>query len=209
MSDKEIIVTSLKRVERRIRINRLFGELNLGAILFLSIPVLLKIWDLIDPLRGVTVSITVGIWVLLFGSFVLWRVVQKGTLDQAANSVDKNAKLQDELKTAFWFINNPRPSAWVDALIHRAARDAKNLNLESLYPRRIPKTSYIAAGLLLLFVSLNFVPLPWNHNWLALQAAPAFSLTDKEAAILQQTEALLRKAEKLKQSELAEKIEDI
>src|SRR5262249_56136639 len=48
-----------------------------------------------------------------------------------------------------------------------------------------------------------------NHNWLALQAAPAFALTPDEAAILKQTEALLRKAEKLKQPELAEKLEEI
>ncbi len=209
MSDKEIIITSLRRVERRIRANRLFTELNLGAILFVAVPVLLKLWDLVEPLRGVTISIIVGTWILLFAAFVVWRLARKGTLGEAASSVDNRAKLQDELKSAFWFINNPRPSEWVDAQIRRAARDAQRLNLEALYPRHIPKTSYIAAGLILLFVSLNFVPLPWNHNWLALQAAPAFSLSDKEAAILKQTEALLRRAEKLKQSELAEKLEDI
>jgi hypothetical protein len=119
------------------------------------------------------------------------------------------ANLSDELKTAFWFIHNPRPSAWVDAQIRRAARNARNLNLDSLYPRQMPRTFYIAAGMIVLFVSLNFVPLPWNHNWLTLQAAPAFALTDKEEAILKQTEELLRKAEKLKKSELAAQVEDI
>ena len=76
MSDKEIIVASLKRVERRIRTNRLFSELSLGAVLFLAIPLLLKLWDLIEPLRGVTISLAVGIWVLLFASFVIWRGIQ-------------------------------------------------------------------------------------------------------------------------------------
>src|SRR5256885_2365958 len=107
MSDKEIIISSLRRVERRIRTNRLFNELTLGAALFLAIPLLLKIWDLFEPLRGVTISIIVGIWVLLFGAYVVWRAMQKGTLTQAAASVDKDAGLHDELKTAFWFINNP------------------------------------------------------------------------------------------------------
>src|SRR5437762_819054 len=102
MSDQEIIIASLRRVERRIRINRLFTELNLGALLFFAIPVLLKIWDLLEPMRGVTVSIIVGTWVLLFAVFVVWRLLQKETLEQAAVSVDKSAKLQDELKTAFW-----------------------------------------------------------------------------------------------------------
>src|SRR6185436_13790132 len=137
------------------------------------------------------------------------RIVQKATLEQAAASIDKRAELKDELRTAFWFINNPRPSEWVDAQVRRAASHAQNLNLDVLYPRQIPKSSFISAAMILLFVSLNFVPLPWNHNWLALQAAPAFALSDKEAAILKQTEELLRKAEKLKQSDLAEKLEDI
>ena len=209
MSDKEIIIASLRRVELRIRTNRLFSELTAGAALFLAIPVLLKIWDLFQPLRGTTISVIVGIWVLLFAAYVVWRIQQKGTLNQAAASADKNADLKDELKTAFWFINNPRPSEWIDAQIHRAAKNAQSLNIDLFYPRHIPKTSYMSAAMILLFVGMNFVPLPWNHNWLALQAAPAFSLNDKEAAILKQTEELLRKAAKLKQSDLTQKLEDI
>jgi hypothetical protein len=209
MSDKEIIIDSLRRVERRTRTNRLFTELNLGSILFLAIPLLLKIWDLFEPLRGVTISTIGGLWVLLFVGFVIWRSSQKGSLDQAASSVDGRGDLHDEIKTAFWFINNPRPSEWVDAQIRRAAHKAQNLNVDLLYPRNIPRTSYIAAGMMILFVILNFIPLPWNHNWLTLQAAPAFALSDKEAEILKQTQELLRKAEKLQQSELAEKLEDI
>lgn len=209
MSDQEIIVASLQRVEKRIRTNRLFNELTRGAIFFFSLPLLLKIWDLFEPLRGSTVSVLVGTWILLFGAYVLWRSSQKGTLDQAAASLDGKAELRDELKTAFWFINNPRPSEWVDAQIHRAARTVQSVNLNTAYPRNIPRMSFVAMAIVLLFVVLNFVPLPWNHNWLAGQAAPAFALNEKESAILKQTEELLRKAEKLKQSDLAQKLEDI
>jgi hypothetical protein len=209
MSDQEIIVASLRRVERRIRTNRLLHELTRGAALFLAIPLLLKIWDLFEPLRAVTVSIFVGIWVLLFAAYVVWRFLQKGTLGEAASDADKKAELRDELKTAFWFINNPRPSEWIEAQIHRAAGNVQTLRLDVLYPRHIPKNSYVAAAMLVLFVILNFAPLPWNHNWLALQAAPAFTLNDKEASILKQTEELLRKAEKLKQPELVQKLEDV
>ena len=92
MSDKEIIVASLARIERRIRANRLFNELTFGAIFFLAIPLLLKFWDLFDPFRGVTISIIVGIWVLLFGAYVIWRALQKGTLNQAAVSADEKAR---------------------------------------------------------------------------------------------------------------------
>src|SRR5438876_400688 len=209
MSDKEIIIKSLERVERRIQTNRLLNELALGATFFLAFPLALKVWDLFDPLRGATIAFIAGIWILLFAAYVVWRSLYRATLRQAAAVIDKAAGLNDEIKTAFWFIHNPRPSEWVDVQIHRASINAKRMNLDTFFPRRLPKTSYVAAGLLLLFTGLNFVPLPFNHNWLALQAAPAFSLTPEEAAILKQTEALLRKAEKLKQSDLAEKLQDI
>src|SRR5213593_1128160 len=209
MTDKEIIIKSLERVERRIRTNRLLNELALGATFFLAFPLALKFWDLFDPLRGATIAVIAGIWVLLFGAYVVWRSLRKATLRQAAAVVDKAAGRNDEIKTAVWFIHNPRPSQWVDLQIHRASLRAQRMNLDAFFPWRIPKASYVAVGLFLLFAGLNFVPLPWNHNWLALQAAPAFTLTPDEAAILKQTEALLRKAEKLKQPELAEKLEEV
>jgi len=209
MSDKEIIIKSLERVERRIWTNRLLNELALGATFFLAFPLALKVWDLFDPLRGATIAVIAGTWILLFAAYVVWRSLYRATLRQAAAVIDKAAGLNDEIKTAVWFIHNPRPSEWVDVQIHRASISAKRMNLDTFFPRRIPKASYVAAGLFLLFAGLNFVPLPWNHNWLALQAAPAFALTPDEAAILKQTEALLRKAEKLKQPELAEKLEEI
>jgi hypothetical protein len=209
MSEKEIIIASLRRVEQRTRSNRLWTELSLAATVFVALPLLLKIWDLFEPFRGVTISIIGGLWVLLFAAYVVWRVSQKGTLEDAALSVDARANLHDELKSAYWFINSPRSSDWIQAQIDRAAASARNLNVEGLYPRQIPKTSYIAAGMVLLFVGLNFVPLPWNHNWLTLQAAPAFVLNEKEAELLKQTQELLRRAEQLQQSELTEKLEEI
>lgn len=209
MSEKEIIIASLERVERRIRTNRLLTELTLGATLFLAFPIILKVFDLVSPLRGRTVTTAGGVWLAVFAGYVVWRVLQKGTLAHAAASIDRQADLHDEIKTAFWFINNPRPSAWVDAQIRRAAGDAQSVDLQQVYPRRIPRASYIAAAMLLAFVALNFIPLPLNHNWLALEAAPAFSLTPEEAALLKETEALLRKAEAMNQSELAEKLEEI
>src|SRR5262245_57583313 len=143
MSDKEIIIASLRRVDRRIKINRLFTELNLTAVLFLAIPILLKLWDLVERMRGVTIGVIGRSWVLLFVAFVAWRFVQKSTLEQAAASADTRADLNDELKTAVWFINNPRPSDWIEAQIRRAARNAQNLNVNRLYPRRIPKSLYL------------------------------------------------------------------
>ena len=209
MSDKDTIIRWLERVERRIRANRLFQELTLGLTLFLTFPLALKIWDLFYPLRGRTITIVVGVWMVSFAAYFVWRLLQKETLGQAAASVDRRAGLHDEIKTALWFIYNPRASEWVDAQLQRAARSTRALDPERLFPRSVPRTFYIAAAMILVFVALNFVPLPWNHNWLTLQAAPAFSLTDKEEAALKQAVELLQKAEKLQKTELAERIEDI
>src|SRR2546426_10885743 len=209
MSDKEIIIKTLERIERRIRSNRLFDELGLGATLFLAFPLACKIWDLFAPFRASTITIIAGTWILLFAAYVVWRSLHKTPVTRAAVSIDKAADLKDEIKTAVWFIQNPRPSDWVDEQIHRAAGKTRTINVDSLFPRHLPKTAYLAAGFLLFFVGLNFVPLPWNHNWLRLQAAPAFSLTPQEAEILKQTQALLRKADALKNSEVAQKLEDV
>ena len=137
----------LSRVSRgEFESNRLLTELTFGAIFFFAIPLLLKLWDLFDPFRGVTISIIIGIWVLLFGAYITWRALQKGTLNQAAVSADAKGDLHDELKTAFWFVNNPRPSDWVDAQMRRAARKAQGLKLEHLFPRQIPRAGYARAG---------------------------------------------------------------
>src|SRR3990167_793909 len=111
MSDQEIIISSLKRVERRIRTNRLFRELAMGATVFLAAPVLLKIWDLVSPIPGRTLTVLAGLWVVVFAAYIIWQIRERSALSNVAASVDKSAKLQDEIKTAFWFINNPRPSA--------------------------------------------------------------------------------------------------
>ena len=209
MSDKETIIRTLERIERRIRANRLFNELALGATFFLAFPVAWKIWDLFDPFRASTIAVVAGTWILLFAGYVVWCGLQRTPRNRAAASVDKAADLKDEIKTAVWFIHNPRPSEWVEAQIHRAAQTARTADLNRFFPRRTPNTIYIAATLLVCFIGLNFAPLPWNHNWLALQAAPAFNLTAQEAEILRQTEALLRKADELKKSDVAQQLEEI
>jgi myosin heavy subunit len=83
------------------------------------------------------------------------------------------------------------------------------LNIDRLYPRVIPATSYLAAALLALLIGLNFLPLPWNHNWVYLQAAPAFSLTDAERNFLAQAQQLLAKIDLLDKGDLAARIEEI
>jgi len=209
MSDREIIIRSLKRAERRLRANRLLGDLTFGLSLFLLFPLAFKIWDLFSPFRGRTVAVVLVAWGTCLVLYSFWRILQKGTLEQTAAQVDRKAALYDELKTACWFIAHPLSSDWVDSQIRRASRRVSQLNIDLLYPRVVPASSYLAAGLLALFIGVNFVPLPWNHNWVYLQAAPAFSLTDAERNFLAQAEQLLEKTGQLRKTELAARIEKI
>src|SRR5262249_2367420 len=156
MSDKEIIIKTLERIERRLRANRLFDELGLGATLFLAFPLACKVWDLFAPFRASTITLIAGTWILLFAAYVSWRTLRRTTLSRAAVSVDKAADLKDEIKTAIWFIHNPRPSDWVDAQIHRAADRTRRIDINSLFPRHLPKTAYLAAAFFLFFIGLNF-----------------------------------------------------
>jgi len=121
-------------VERRIRTNRLFNELALGATFFLAFPLALKIW-----ICSTTSSLDDyhHRWYLgsTFAAYVVWRSLRRGTLNQAAALIDTTARLNDEIKTAFWFLHNPRPSEWVDAQIHRAASRAQTINLDAFFPR--------------------------------------------------------------------------
>src|SRR5207249_3276902 len=161
--DREIILKSLNKAERRLRANRLFGDLTFSLSVFLLFPIALKVWDLFSPFTGKTLVIVLGIWAGSLALYSVRRVLHKSALDQVAAQVDTQAALHDELKTAYWFITHPRASDWVDVQIRRASKNVSRLNIEHLCPRVIPNSSYAAAGLLAILVGLNFVPLPWNH----------------------------------------------
>jgi hypothetical protein len=212
MSDREIIFQLLRTVEWRIRTNRLFHELTVGLSVVLAALIVFKIWDLFSPLRGLTIGIVTAVLIVIYAVFAVWRIRQRGTLEQAADLIDRKAGLHDEIKTAFWFLNNPRSSPWVEQQIQRAAKSARNVDVHRAYPSAIPRTSYLAAATVLVFGALNFIPVPLNHNWLMLQAAPSESLAkpagdthlDRQAIL----NALKEVADKLRESDLLEKTAD-
>src|SRR4030095_4948016 len=121
MSDKEVIIKSLEKVERRVRTNRLFKDLTGSFSLFLLFPLAFKIWDLFLPFRGTTVAIVLFVWLSLFVLYFLPRVLQMGKLEETAAQLDQKVGFCDELKSAYWFITHPRASEWIDVQIRRAS----------------------------------------------------------------------------------------
>jgi hypothetical protein len=209
MSDKDLIIKFLENAEKRARSNKRFNEIATTLAVAFIIPVTFKLLDLIFLFRGRTVTGFFAVWFVATVAWIALRMSGKNPLTLIAANVDRKARLNDQLKTAYWFIRNPRDSEWVDAQIQRTAQETGKIRIDSLYPRILPRASILAAGLLLLLVGLNFVPLSMNHNWLLLQAAPPFSLTEEERFNLDNALKLLAKAKAAENAELAQKIEDL
>src|SRR5215510_12000238 len=100
MSDREVIIKSLKKAERRVRTNRVLRDLSVAFSLFLLFPLAFKIWDLFSPFRGTTVTIVLFVWLSLLAVYSLMRILRIGTLEETATQLDKKVGLSDELKTA-------------------------------------------------------------------------------------------------------------
>src|SRR5688572_23186245 len=208
MSDRELIIHFLEKAEKRFRSNKRFNDIAVTLAIAFVVPVLFKLLDLYFLFRGRTVVVFLGLWAVATVVWIVLKLRGKSPLNQVAGSIDSKAQLNDQLKTAYWFIQNPRESPWVDAQIRHTARAAGGLRLDTLFPRRFPRASYLAASLLFALVALNFIPLS-NYNWLALQAAPPFRLTAEERKSLENALKLLDQAKAADNAEIVEKIENL
>ncbi|HET9219358.1 MAG TPA: hypothetical protein VFR18_20395 [Terriglobia bacterium] len=209
MSDRELIIHFLEKAEKRARSNKRFNDIAITLAIAFVVPVVFKLLDLYFLFRGRTVVIFLGVWAITTLIWILMRWTGKSSLNHIAGSIDSKAHLNDQLKTAYWFIQNPRESRWVDAQIRYTANTTGKLRLDTLFPRRFPRASWLVAGLLFVLVALNFVPLSLNYNWFALQAAPPFRLTEEERKSLRNALELLEKARAAENAAIAEKIEDL
>src|SRR5690242_14181956 len=117
MSDTEIILQLLRRVEWRLRAASLLHDFMLAVSSVLGLVIALKVWDLFSPLGTATVVIFTLACIGIVAGYFLWRLRQRVPLYEAAASIDRKARLNDEIQTAAWFIGNPRPSVWVDTQI--------------------------------------------------------------------------------------------
>jgi hypothetical protein len=209
MSDRDLILNFLEKAERRLRSNKRFNEIASTLAIAFVFPVLFKLLDLFFFFRGRTVVVFLAVWIVATFVFVLRRLQGRNPLSQIASSIDNKANLEDQLTTAYWFIENPRKSEWVDVQIQRTAETANRLRLDSLFPRRFPRAIYLVCGLLFVLVALNFLPLSLNYNWIYLQAAPPFRLTDEARASLDNAIKLLERAKAVDNSQIAEKLQEL
>jgi len=205
MADKELIIGLLERVRRRVRSERRFKTIYSILSVALIIPLVFKLIDLISPFRGITVLASLLLWAIATAVWLIWRTRGQETLSQAAANLDRLAHLQDQMKTAYWFIRHPSSqsssSEWIDVQINRAVENAERLKIETLYPGTIPKTFHRAFALMAVFVILNFLPQSRNHNWFYFQGAPLFQLSRTDQALVDRAKKLLEKTDAAKELE--------
>ena len=180
-ANRAAVTRVLEKIERRLRFDRLFRELIVGFSLSMAVPLVVVFWHLFSPIQTTIFWLITLCWLLGFCSFTFWRLSQKGSLTQAATSVDLRAKLKDELKSARWFISKSTSSPWVEAHLDRAARTADKLEIAELYPRQMPRNSFVAIGLFVLLIALNLVPTSWTRGWLEAKSPRSTEAKESEA----------------------------
>src|SRR6187551_1479178 len=120
MSDKDLIIRLLESAERRIRRNRILQDCATGLAMALVIPVAFKLADFIFPFQGMTVLVFLGLWTAATIGWLIWRSRGRDTLEKTAARIDQAAGAHDQIKTAYWFIRNPKDSPWVETQIRKA-----------------------------------------------------------------------------------------
>ena len=157
MSDQELILQSLREIERRNRRNRLLNDSSRSFALFLLVPLTFKVAALFLPVPSMAGAVVTSVAFLMMAVYTAKRILRKGSLAETAAQVDRRLSLLDEIKTAHWFIDNARQSQWVDGQIQRAARTIRGLDLDRVCPRVAPNTIYLPACMLALLAGIAFI----------------------------------------------------
>jgi hypothetical protein len=163
MSDQEIILRALSRVRGRLRLS--YAVHDVSVVLCL-VAVALLLWralrvagDYAPAVTAAAILVALLLWV--GGLYLLLRglVLRHTSLARAAAEADTRAALDDELKTAYWFIQHPVASPWTAAQLQRAARSAHALDVSRLLPLRVERGTLAASALIsVLLLALWLAP---------------------------------------------------
>lgn len=196
MSDRETIVRILRKAQSRIRRNRLVERLASGFVYFIGAGVAVKVVGLVVLLgTGFLRAFWAG-WFVALAVFVVRSLRGSQDLGKTAGDLDRKARLDDEVLSAYWFLKQESATPWINLHIERAAKQVRQIDLGRLYPLSLPRSVYLAgAGLGVLF-ALNFAPLPFTPGILFSTPMPDLEALDRQAR-LNEIEALLREAEAL------------
>jgi hypothetical protein len=169
MKDSEVILSVLRRIERRLWLRRALQEIAVGACIVLFCLIAFQFVGVAlssaVPLVGTGARAAVVAALLTLGAHVAWRASRQVTLAQAAGEADARARLKDELKSAYWFVSTLEPSPFADLQIARAAITARQLDPGAIVPGRPPRGLYAAAGLGVALLLVTWIAPRQSHSW--------------------------------------------
>ena len=157
-TERSTITAILKRIDLKVRFNQTLLHLSVASCLVLGALVLIELAPRLVPVNVPPASVIVSVGSAAFLAFLLWSQLGGRQLGRAAGVVDMRAGLNDEIKSAYWFMRQDDSSPWIDLLVGRAAATAHQLSLRRLVPVTIPKRFGIALALFGLLQVLALVP---------------------------------------------------
>ena len=157
-TERSTVTAILKRIDLKVRFNQTLLHLSVASCLVLGALVLIELAPRLVPVNVPPGSVIVSVGSAAFLAFLLWSQLGGRQLGRAAGVVDMRAGLNDEIKSAYWFMRQDDSSPWIDLLVGRAAATAHQLSLRRLVPVTIPKRFGIALGLFGLLQVLALVP---------------------------------------------------
>lgn len=175
MKDSEIIQAVLQGIGRRLWWGRVLRESLFGLCVLLFFLAAIRMAGALHP-AGIPTSGIPG-WALgaagIAGllAYLAWRMSRKVSLARAAAHADASAALNDELKSALWFLAHEEKSPFVDVQVARAAVTASRIDPRQLVPGTLPRSAYAACGLLALLAAVWWIAPQLTPYWDA-NAAP-------------------------------------
>ena len=157
-TERSTITAVLRRIDLKVRLNQTLHHLSIAACLVLGALLLIEVAPLLVPVSVPPGGLIVSAGSAAFLAFLVWSQAGGRRIERAAGLADQRAGLNDEIKSAYWFMRQGDSTPWIDLLVGRAAETARQLDPRGLVPVTIPKLSWVALALFGLLEVMAFVP---------------------------------------------------
>jgi hypothetical protein len=160
MAQRDLLLERLHVAAHRLRMQRSLREAGWFACALLGLLVLyesLRVSIASPPVMAGLLPLFAMLALVVLGVGAL-RLVRTTTLGQAAGAIDVRADLKDELKSAYWFVEQRRFDPGVERLLNRAADTAQRVDAGALFPFRLPTSWIGASALAILCGALGLMP---------------------------------------------------
>jgi hypothetical protein len=187
MSDRQVILQALEQIRRRLRLTRALHDI---ALILGMVAVALLLWRVPHVFASQPAVLAAAVltallsWIASAWLLLRSRMGARSTLGAAAAAADAGAGLKDELKTAYWFLEQPSLSPWVSAQIARAAQSARRLEPAALVPLRPDRTTLAGGSAALALVVAVWLLPPFAPGSDAAPPADVVSEADARQAQL-------------------------